>query len=345
MHKGRVDRTGKVGGPESVFREHCTLDDCHRPHKAFGMCNLHYRRHLKHGDPHTLLRVQTYEGATCLVNGCDQRPSVRDYCNMHYLRWIQHGTPGEAEPRKQIDHPQSCTVDGCDRMYVTSGFCNLHYKRWLAHGDPTAVVDRSKGTCAIEECGKEHRARGWCQFHYQKWRTYGDPLFEVERITECVIDGCDGEPQAHGWCRKHYARFRRYGDPHHPVRVSAYPEGATCEIESCERPIRALNLCELHYDRLQTHGDPTFSMWEIDMDTPTTLYRLFNEEMQLLYVGISVRPLKRMEEHSRHKEWWPLVNQFLFTECDTRRDALDLEAAVIKNERPVFNIIHNNDDI
>ncbi len=34
-------------------------------------------------------------------------------------------------------------------------------------------------------------------------------------------------------------------------------------------------------------------------DTPTTLYRLYDEGGDLLYVGISTRPLQRVREHSK----------------------------------------------
>jgi predicted GIY-YIG superfamily endonuclease len=109
-------------------------------------------------------------------------------------------------------------------------------------------------------------------------------------------------------------------------------------------PVKARGWCDKHYDRWKTHGDVEFSLWEIDMDTPTTVYRLFDSDWTLLYVGISVRPAKRMSEHSRSKEWWPLVEHFLFTECDTRRDALELEEGMIRNEQPIFNIVHAQSD-
>jgi excinuclease UvrABC nuclease subunit len=84
-----------------------------------------------------------------------------------------------------------------------------------------------------------------------------------------------------------------------------------------------------------------FSMWEIDMDVPTTLYRLFNERSELLYVGISVRGEQRMYEHSQSKWWWLEVEHHVLTQCPTRREALELEELAIKLEKPKFNITHN----
>ncbi|MEU4954317.1 GIY-YIG nuclease family protein [Streptomyces lavendulae] len=41
---------------------------------------------------------------------------------------------------------------------------------------------------------------------------------------------------------------------------------------------------------------------------PTAVYRLFNLEEALLYVGISVNPDRRFEEHSKNKPWWNEVD-------------------------------------
>lgn len=34
--------------------EKCTLEDCDRPHRARGLCRLHYQRWLSTGDPHVV---------------------------------------------------------------------------------------------------------------------------------------------------------------------------------------------------------------------------------------------------------------------------------------------------
>ncbi|GAB1331708.1 GIY-YIG nuclease family protein [Streptomyces sennicomposti] len=41
---------------------------------------------------------------------------------------------------------------------------------------------------------------------------------------------------------------------------------------------------------------------------PTAVYRLFDAEETLLYVGMSVSPERRFEEHSKKKPWWPEVD-------------------------------------
>ncbi|MFD9247663.1 GIY-YIG nuclease family protein [Streptomyces sp. NPDC059556] len=42
---------------------------------------------------------------------------------------------------------------------------------------------------------------------------------------------------------------------------------------------------------------------------PTAVYRLFDLEETLLYVGISVSPDRRFEEHAKNKPWWNEVDR------------------------------------
>lgn len=71
--------------------------------------------------------------------------------------------------------------------------------------------------------------------------------------------------------------------------------------------------------------------------TPTTLYRLYDESGDLLYVGISVRPFQRVKEHRGDKEWWTQVASQTFTHYHTRDEAADAELEAIRTEHPRYN--------
>jgi predicted GIY-YIG superfamily endonuclease len=75
----------------------------------------------------------------------------------------------------------------------------------------------------------------------------------------------------------------------------------------------------------------------------TAIYRLFDSEGQLLYVGISDRPEVRWAEHALDKNWWHLVARKSVEWLSTRSAALAAEAEATKNERPVFNAIRMAD--
>lgn len=80
---------------------------------------------------------------------------------------------------------------------------------------------------------------------------------------------------------------------------------------------------------------------EIGDTNVTALYRLSNADGELLYVGISSKPLQRWIQHSGDKAWWPKVGQFSLTWFDSLSEAAAMEAHAIRTERPVHNIVHN----
>ena len=81
----------------------------------------------------------------------------------------------------------------------------------------------------------------------------------------------------------------------------------------------------------------------MEQQRSTAIYRLFDSEGQLLYVGISDRPEVRWTEHALSKNWWHLVAHQSIDWLPTRTVALAAEAEATKNERPLFNAIRMAD--
>lgn len=69
----------------------------------------------------------------------------------------------------------------------------------------------------------------------------------------------------------------------------------------------------------------------------TTLYRYFNSEGQLLYVGITKNQFHRLQAHSKMAEWFPHVATATFQHFDSRPLALKAETHAIGTELPKFN--------
>lgn len=75
----------------------------------------------------------------------------------------------------------------------------------------------------------------------------------------------------------------------------------------------------------------------IDPRRLTTLYRLFDGDGQLLYVGTSVDPQNRWEQHAREKLWWSSVARATVEWYPDRTSAMAAELAAIKAEGPLHN--------
>jgi len=72
-------------------------------------------------------------------------------------------------------------------------------------------------------------------------------------------------------------------------------------------------------------------------DQRTDVYRLYDADEQLLYVGVGVNGYARLDAHRREKPWWPEVRRVVMTQYGTRWTALHVEACAIRDEKPLYN--------
>lgn len=75
----------------------------------------------------------------------------------------------------------------------------------------------------------------------------------------------------------------------------------------------------------------------------TALYRHYDAEGVLLYVGIAECEKRRRVEHSKYSRWFGMVSKTEVVELPSRRLAECEEKLAIKIEKPLYNIVHNND--
>ena len=69
------------------------------------------------------------------------------------------------------------------------------------------------------------------------------------------------------------------------------------------------------------------------------LYRIFNADGDLLYIGISFDALTRLAQH-RGKSWFPEHPKVVVQTFDTEAEAKAAERTAIKTEHPKHNIVH-----
>lgn len=72
-------------------------------------------------------------------------------------------------------------------------------------------------------------------------------------------------------------------------------------------------------------------------DRPTALYRFFDADDRLLYVGIAVNPPARWQGHKGEKDWWYAATRATLTWFDSRAEAEKAEAEAIETEHPLHN--------
>lgn len=67
------------------------------------------------------------------------------------------------------------------------------------------------------------------------------------------------------------------------------------------------------------------------------VYRLYDRNGALLYVGLGSDPKTRWRAHARDKEWWPDVAHKEVEWHNTFAEAVEAEHAAIHAENPVYN--------
>lgn len=73
----------------------------------------------------------------------------------------------------------------------------------------------------------------------------------------------------------------------------------------------------------------------------TALYRHLDKSGRLLYVGISLDAITRLNSHMRGSSWKDDIAMVVISWFDTRDEALESEKRAITRERPLHNKNHN----
>ena len=79
--------------------------------------------------------------------------------------------------------------------------------------------------------------------------------------------------------------------------------------------------------------------------TPCDLYRYWDVDDRLLYVGISFHAAVRASEHRRSQGWWADVDRMTVERHPSRDSARAAELDAIRNEHPIHNIADKPDAI
>jgi len=72
-----------------------------------------------------------------------------------------------------------------------------------------------------------------------------------------------------------------------------------------------------------------------------SLYRLYDVDDHLLYVGISQNFAQRWSQHAGLKPWWADVARTTVEHFPDRSEALAAEREAIRSEQPIYNLTHN----
>lgn len=71
------------------------------------------------------------------------------------------------------------------------------------------------------------------------------------------------------------------------------------------------------------------------------LYRIFDDDGALLYVGATTNPGLRIGTHAQSQPWWDEAAEIKLERFDTLDELIEEEKAAIQIEGPRYNVIHS----
>lgn len=125
------------------IEEKCSVEDCDKPLKSKGLCDMHYARLRRYGS----LERKTVDHSNitvCLAFGCENKSKTSGLCDTHYSNLKRIGTPYLPKVIRL------CSVEGCYADHLAKGLCQLHYNQWKRIIDKNKLQNHLLGVKAIE---------------------------------------------------------------------------------------------------------------------------------------------------------------------------------------------------
>lgn len=125
-----------------------------------------------------------------------------------------------------------------------------------------------------------------------------------------------------------------------PRRTTSFKTAKECDACAAYRrrngAVRPDHLIRRQWEREQQQAIKALEDPDTD-NRPCTLYRAYDADGQLLYVGITETGTSRMDSHRLASEWWPQVARIELDHYPDRACARSVEAAVIDFWHPPYN--------
>lgn len=190
----------------------CSVNGCSQDGQLRrGMCDAHYRRWKRSGDPGPAAIATPVKHFTdgqrkpCSVHGCDREAIIRGWCRRCYERWKRTGTTDAPQPKTRC--PQNHPYDDENTYVDTKGSRHCRTCRRAA----AIKSHRTKRwpPCLIPDCGRKvyGSALGWCPSHVNRFRRYGDPLAGPP-IRDAKLHPEEKRRRSLAACRAYHLRHR-----------------------------------------------------------------------------------------------------------------------------------------
>jgi hypothetical protein len=178
----------------------CTIENCTNPINCRGLCNRHYARWQRHGDP--------------LGGGDHHRPPGLTVAQVLAL-YVRHGQTDECWPwTRGIKNRYGVFGKLGRQRYAHRAAYEIHHSVTLTSEDVVRHTCDNPPCCNpnhlvlgthadnIQDARDRDRANPW------GWKN-GGPSQTPHEPTVCCAPDCTNNSRSRGMCRKHYTRWYR----------------------------------------------------------------------------------------------------------------------------------------
>jgi len=142
----------------------CAIEECERPSRVRGWCDMHYRRWKVTGDPTKTIMAKRWTRAVCSVDDCERYVAARSYCDRHYRNWRRNGDPLPPEPpiNYKAVHARIRASRGPAAAHLCTS-CFAPAKEWAYdHTDPERLIEWVEGRSWVVYSAKAEHYHPMC---------------------------------------------------------------------------------------------------------------------------------------------------------------------------------------
>jgi hypothetical protein len=114
-----------------MSKKKCQIKNCEKPYLARGLCQKHYGRWFRHGDPNVKKVKQRKPSCAVMVDNkpCGEPHNAKGFCSNHYASWKVWGDPLGKRPEAKRQRKYKTVFKPNHPNATTSGAVAEH--RWV----------------------------------------------------------------------------------------------------------------------------------------------------------------------------------------------------------------------